>query len=218
VLEANERSLTERATALKMLSGAKSSTPTNLALIVMGINARNYLPGDYVQFLRIDGDDLSEPIIDAAQIDGRIDEIIRRTEDKFVAHNRVKVDIVSSEREIRTYQYPLGALQQVLRNAVMHRTYEASNAPIRVTWFNERIEMQSPGGPFGAVSVDNFGQPGVTDYRNPSLSESLRVLGFVQRFGVGIATARNLLEKNGNSALEFRVDGSFVTAIIPARC
>ena len=53
----------------------------------------------------------------------------------------------------------------------MHRTYEATNAPVRVNWFDDRIEIISPGGPFGSVSDANFGEPGVTDYRNPNLAE-----------------------------------------------
>ena len=66
----------------------------------------------------------------------------------------------------------------------MHRTYESTNAPVRVSWFSDRIEILSPGGPFGAVTADTFGQHGITDYRNPNLA--MRTLGFVQRFGVGI--------------------------------
>jgi len=38
-----------------------------------------------------------------------------------------------------------------------------------------------------------------------NLAEALRVLGFVQRFGFGIPTARRELEKNGNPPLEFEV-------------
>jgi ATP-dependent DNA helicase RecG len=52
-------------------------------------------------------------------------------------------------------------------------------------------------------SDGNFGQPGVTDYRNPHLAEAMKVLGYVQRFGVGIATARRLLAENGNPAPQF---------------
>lgn len=72
----------------------------------------------------------------------------------------------------------------------MHRDYETSNAPTRVTWYDDRIEIQNPGEPFGQVSVENFGQAGITDYRNPIVAEALKTRGFVQRFGVGIAIAR----------------------------
>ena len=62
-----------------------------------------------------------------------------------------------------------------------------------MTWYDDRIEITNPGGPFGIVSAANFGKPGVADYRNPNLAEALKVLGFVQKFGAGIATARRAL-------------------------
>jgi ATP-dependent DNA helicase RecG len=53
------------------------------------------------------------------------------------------------------------------------------------------------------VTRANFGDPGVTDYRNPHLAEAMKTLGYVQRFGVGIATARRLLAENRNPPPEF---------------
>jgi len=126
----------------------------------------------------------------------------------------VAVDLTGGALERRTQPYPLVALQQVIRNAVMHRTYEATNMPVRVYWYDDRIEVTSPGGPFGVVNAENFGSPGVTDYRNPNLAESLRVLGFVQRFGAGIPTARRALSENGNPPIEFSVQPNYVGVAI----
>ena len=92
----------------------------------------------------------------------------------------------------------------------MHRTYESTNAPVRITWFNDRIEIQNPGGPFGQVTKQNFGKPGVVDYRNPHLAEAMKVLGYVQRFGVGIQLAQESLQKNGNPLAKFTVEDTFV--------
>jgi len=85
---------------------------------------------------------------------------------------------------------------------------------VRVYWFNDRIEIQNSGGPYGAVTTENFGQPGITDYRNPHIAEAMKVLGFVQRFGVGIATAQAELQRNGNPPAEFQVQPSAVLAIV----
>lgn len=60
------------------------------------------------------------------------------------------------------------------------------------------------------MSVDNFSQPGVADYRNPNLAEALHVLGFVQRYGFGIPTARRELARNGNPPPEFNVQPTYV--------
>jgi ATP-dependent DNA helicase RecG len=96
----------------------------------------------------------------------------------------------------------------------MHRSYEGTNAPVRLTWFSDRIEIVNPGGPYGIVTAANFGQPGVTDYRNPHLAEAMKVLGYVQRFGVGIATARRLLADNSNPAPEFEPRDTHVLVTI----
>jgi hypothetical protein len=126
------------------------------------------------------------------------------------------VNITGRAREERRSLYPIAALQQRVRNAVMHRSYEATHAPVRVYWYDDRIEIGNPGGPFGIVGIENFGEPGVADYRNPNLAEAMRVLGFVQRFGFGLAIARRALEENGNPPLELKVLPSHVTAIVRA--
>jgi ATP-dependent DNA helicase RecG len=109
------------------------------------------------------------------------------------------------------------ALQQLIRNAVMHRAYENTNAPVRVYWFEDRIEIFNPGGPFGAVTRENFGKPGITDYRNPNLADPMKVMGFVQKFGLGIQTARAELTKNGNPDLEFQIEPTTVLATVKRR-
>jgi ATP-dependent DNA helicase RecG len=210
VLAANDRSYEQRLAATKMVIAADEPTPTVLGLLVLSSRTRDFIPGAYIQFLRIDGRELADPISDEQSIDGPVAEVLRRMDEKLHAHNRVAVDLTSTDRERRTSVYPIPALQQLVRNAVMHRTYEATNAPVRVTWYADRIEIMSPGGPFGAVTMENFGRPGVSDYRNPSLAEALRVMGFVQRFGVGIATARRELLANGNPPPEFEVNPSHV--------
>jgi len=99
----------------------------------------------------------------------------------------------------------------------VHRTYEGTAAPVRVSWFSDRIEIPSPGGPYGLVNRNNFGRPGITDYRNPHLAEAMRNLGYVQKFGVGIALARQALLGNANPPLEFRVEDTHVLALIRRR-
>ena len=216
VLESNDRSLEERLAATKMIAAADDPAATVLGLLVIGKSPQDFLPCAYVDFLRIDGSELADEIIDNEVIQGDVSNLLRRLDDKMNAHNWTAVDITSSRTEQRSSLYPIAALQQITRNAVMHRTYEATNAPIRVNWFNDRIEVISPGGPFGAVTVDNFGEPGLTDYRNPNLADAMRTLAFVQRFGAGIPIARRLLREAGHPEPEFAVQPNFVSAIIGA--
>lgn len=216
VLEANDRTLEQRLAATKMIVAADEPVPTVLGVLVLSPRTRDFLPGAYVQFLRIRGTQLGEPIADEGLIDGTLADVLRRIDEKLEAHINTAVDITSGPRERRQSTYPKAALQQLVRNAVMHRTYEGTNAPVRVTWFDDRIEIWSPGGAYGSVRAENFGEPGVADYRNPNLAEAMRVLGFVQRFGVGIATARRLLEENSNPPPAFDVQPTMVAVTVRA--
>ncbi|MCC7281444.1 MAG: putative DNA binding domain-containing protein [Acetobacteraceae bacterium] len=216
VLETNDRSETERLASTKMIASASDPTPTVLGLLLIGTRVRDFLPGAYTQFLRIAGHELSGPIIDEAVIDGTIVDIIRNIEAKLDSHNRRSVSFTESPTERRSETYPAVALQQLVRNAIMHRTYEATHAPVRVTWFDDRFEILSPGGPFGAVNAANFGGPGITDYRNPNLAEAMRVLGYVQRFGAGIAIARRALREHGLPEPIFEPTPEFVLVTIMA--
>lgn len=214
VLEANHRNYEERLSACRMVESVDNPVPTVLGSLVLGVRPRDLIPCAYVQFLRLEGTELDSPIIDEAVIDGRLGEILNRLDDKLKANISTKVDIRSGDIEKRRPNYPLAALQQLVRNAIMHRSYEATNAPVRISWFADRLEIVNPGGPFGIVNAANFGQPGVTDYRNPHLAEAMKVLGYVQRFGVGIATARRLLAENGNPPPEFDVRETHVLVTV----
>ncbi len=168
VLAVNDRTDDERLAASKMVWTADEPIPTVLGVLVLCPRARDFLPGAYIQFLRIAGRELGDSILDELALDGTVTDVLRRIDDKLTSHNRVEVDILAGSTERRTPRYPLPALQQLVRNAVLHRSYEATNSPVRVTWYDDRIEIANPGGPFGSVTETNFGRPGVTDYRNPN--------------------------------------------------
>ncbi len=202
IIAANDRSYEERLAACRMIAAADQPMPTVVGILVLGVRPEDFIGGDYVQFLRIGGSKLSDPILDSKRIAGPLALQVRELDLVLSAYVQTRVDPTAGPVEKRASNYPLPALQQLVRNAVMHRTYEATNAPVRITWFNDRIEVLSPGGPFGLVTIENFGQPGVVDYRNRNLAEAMRVLGFVQRFGVGLAIARQQLADNGNPPME----------------
>ncbi len=124
------------------------------------------------------------------------------------------MDFTSGPAEIRRSTYPIEALHQLVRNAVMHRAYEGTKAPVQVYWFDDRIEINSPGGPYGSVTAENFGEPGALDYRNPIVAEAMRVLGLVQRVGFGIPAARRALRENGQRGAVFRVEPNWVRCTV----
>ena len=216
ILESNDRSIEEKLAATKMVASMDDTIPTILGLLVIGKNPQDFLPGAYVQFLRLAGTEVTDPVLDEEAISGTISDILRRLDEKLNSHNRTAVDILSESVERQKSTYPITALQQIARNAVMHRSYEGNNAPVRVYWYDDRIEIMSPGGVFGTVTADNLGQPGVTAYRNPNLAESMRNLGFVQRYGIGISLAKRLLREAGHPDIAFNADTNNVLVTITA--
>lgn len=210
VIEANERSYEQKLAATKMIVDEADPIPTVLGLLTLGNKPSDYIPGAYGQFLRFSGTDMASEVLDEATIQGTVSEQIRRMEEKLAAHNVRSVRFVDVPTEQRHDAYPAEALHQLVRNAYLHRSYENTHAPVRVYWFADRIEISNPGGPYGSVTVDNFGQPGLADYRNPNLAESMRALGWVQRFGAGIVIARKVL----GTRLSFDVQPTVVIAKI----
>ncbi len=210
VIAANDRSYEQKLAATKLIASVSDQTPTVLGILVIGRSPVDWLPGAYTQFLRVGGTDLTASVLDEDLIYGTVADQIRKLEEKLHAHNQVAVRFADREQELREETYPMEALRQLVRNAQMHRSFEATHAPVRVYWFDDRIEIHNPGGPFGSVTLGNFGQLGIADYRNPNLAESMRALGYVQRFGAGIAIARRAL----GGRLRFEVQPGFVAAIV----
>jgi ATP-dependent DNA helicase RecG len=219
ILASNNRAVDQQLSALRFATrpDRPPQAPTVLGILVVGNDVLGYIAGAYIQFRRIEGTLLTDPIRDQKEISGPLPEILKGLDNVLEAHISIATDITSARVEVQHPDYPLVALQQITRNAIMHRNYDGTNAPVRITWFTDRIEIQNPGGPFGQVTRQNFGKAGITDYRNPHIAEALKNLGYVQRFGVGIALARHALKANGNPDLEYQIEDAHVLAIMRRR-
>lgn len=217
VLAQNERTEEQQLLSLRCVSSDTPPLPTILGLLVLGKDPRQFVPCSYIQFLRIDGTELTDAVKHQQEIAGPLQELLYLLEKVLEAQISVSAEVVQHVREVRRPDFPIVALRQLASNAVLHRTYEGTNAPVRITWFNDRIEIQNPGGPYGQVNRQNFGQPGVTDYRNPHLAEAMKNLGYVQRFGMGIPLAQQELAKNGNPPAEFAVEDNHVLVLVKRR-
>ena len=213
ILEQNNRTYEEWLALCKMIS-PQDNTPTVLGLLAVGKSPRDYLPGGYIQFLRINGAELADPVTDHEEISGDIATMLRRAEEKMKAHNREAVDATSAPTHRIDSLYPQAALEQILYNAVLHRAYESANSPVLVYWYNDRVEITSPGGPYGNVTMENFRQARIASHRNPNLADVLKTFGFVQGFGRGIAITRRAMAMNGNPPPEFDIDQSIVVCTL----
>jgi ATP-dependent DNA helicase RecG len=213
-IEENDRPDEQQLRSLRLVDN--DGVPTISGILFLGKSPQSWLPGAYVQFRRVNGGNLTDDTLDHQTVAGTLPDQALRIDDILRSHIRVSADVGGIER-IERQDFPIEALRQLVRNALIHRAYDGTNAPVRVTWYSDRIEIQSPGGPYGAVTWDNFGQ-GVTDYRNPNIAALMLYLKFVERFGVRIGKARRALERNRNPPLEFdKASAHHVLAVVRAK-
>lgn len=210
VLADNRRPLEAQMRSLRLLGG---DTPTNGAVLAFGRDPQAWFPGAYVQFVRFDGDEVTDPIRSSAELTGRLDDVLSSVNRLIELNVETRSDVSAGARERRFPDYPVEALRQLAYNAVMHRNYAATNAPSRMYWYSRRVEIESPGGLFGRVTPETL-QDGVTDYRNPLIAEMMRNLGYAQRFGIGLSLAQRALRGNGNPELAFESDHARVLVTV----
>ena len=211
VLAENRRDEREQMKALRLVT--RDGTPTVTAILMLGKNPHDWFPGAYVQFVRYDGEEVPAPVLDQAKLIGPLSDQLREADRLLKRHISTALD-TEGDRHVEKPDYPFIALRELVRNAVIHRNYENSHTPVRVTWLNGHIQISSPGSVYGAVTKQNFGTPDATSYRNPSIAEAMKNQGFMERFGMGIPLARQALEANGNPPPEFDVQDTFVFSTI----
>jgi ATP-dependent DNA helicase RecG len=175
---------------------------TNAGVILFAQDPLRWFPGAAIQYVRYEGDALDSDALDERRFEGDLITVLRELDSFLRTLFPSRPESVSPLREDARTPYPIVAIRELLMNAVMHRDYE-SNAPIRLYWFSDRIEIQNPGGLYGAVTPETF--PNQNDYRNPKMAEAMKTLGYVNTFGRGIARVQQSLRANGNPAAEFVV-------------
>jgi len=213
VIEENKRPDEQQLASLRFFD-LRHGCPTNAGMLLFGLDVRNWLPGAYIQFLRVDGDSLAADVINEREIHGDLLTVLREL-DALVEAQLTQFPVATSSLRERTVEsYPSIAVRELLMNAVMHRDY-ASTAPLRITWLADRVEIQSPGSLYGEASPENF--PRQTSYRNPIVAEAMKALGYVNRYGRGVLRAQEVLAANDSPPAEFQFDAGYVLATIRRR-
>lgn len=202
-LRANGRSIKFKMAALRFWD-IKNDCPTNAGILMFGLNPLFFLPGAYIQYIKFQGELVTEGVEFEKQFSGALISELKNIDD-FIKNNIIKERAVRQEsfQETTVKNYSYWALRELVMNAIMHRSYE-SNSPIYIYEFASRIEIVNPGGLYGDVTPKNF--PNASDYRNVVIAESMKRLGYVNRFNYGVQNATNELEKNGNGTPVFDLD------------
>lgn len=202
-LRANGRTIKQKLAALRFFD-IKNDCPTNAGIIMFGLNPLFFLPGAYIQYIKFKGNLVTEGVEFEKQFSGALISELKSIDD-FIKNNIIKERAVKTDsfKEDFVKNYSYWALRELTMNAIMHRNYD-SNSPIYIYEFPSRIEIINPGGLFGDVTPSNF--PYASDYRNVALAESMKLLGYVNRFNYGVQNAISELEKNGNGRPVFDLE------------
>lgn len=203
VLQNDTRTIKDKMASLRLYDKTRDC-PTNAAVLLFGQNVEYFFPGAYVQFVQFDGENNAAEIINQNEFRGNLMSSLPVLK-TFVETSVVKKwpVPVSALQEIIKYNYPEWAIRELLMNAIMHRDY-SGNTPVKFYIYSNRLEITNPGGLYGNARPENF--PNVNDYRNPVISEALKVLGYVNKYNRGVARVKQELLENGNGEAVFTLD------------
>ena len=109
-------------------------------------------------------------------------------------------------------EYPKFVRQEIIVNAVTHRSYSISGTDIQVKMFDDRIVVESPGKLPGLVRTDNIRHTHFS--RNPRIAEFLKAYNFVKEYGEGVNRMCNELEKAGLRNPGYRCNAFMLQTII----
>lgn len=214
VIDENGRSIEEQLGSLRFFHKPLGA-PTNGAILLFGKDPETFVPGAYVQYVRYDGDSQTADVLVERRFGGDLLQVMRSLDQfaKDVAGTRPLRQPNLADMTVR--DYPEVALHELLMNAVVHRNYDNSTTPVSINHFSDRIEIQNPGSLFGDLTRGQF--PNGVSYRNPVLAEAAKTLGFVNRFGRGVAVAQSALLQNGSPPLEYVVGDNHMLMTVGKR-
>ena len=118
----------------------------------------------------------------------------------------------------RIYNYPYAAVEEILANAVYHRSYQV-NEPITVRITPEAIEVTSFPGFDRSITDQDISDYHIRArvYRNRRIGDFLKELKLIEGRNTGFPNALNALKENGSRPLKFDMnpDRDYLSVTIP---
>ncbi len=156
--------------------------PTYAALALFGRMPQRWLPGATILAARFSGPSFTDQFI-KQEISATLPEQLIQAE-RFVRENLRRVVQLAGLVHQERFEYPLEAVRELLVNAVAHRDYNLQGDSIHINIFSDRLEIQSPGGLPGPVTLENLLAARFS--RNAVIVQALADLGYVERLGYGL--------------------------------
>lgn len=180
-----ERKLDDKAlTTLKLLGREQGRlVPTQGAVLLFGKAREQYFPDAWVQCGRFRGRDKVE-IFDQAEIHAHLPDAVTAIE-LFLKKHAFKTAQFGAMRREDVWSIPLTILREAIVNALVHCDYSQRGTPIRIAFFDDRIEIESPGMLLPGMTVEDM-KSGVSRIRNPVIARVFRELHLIEQWGSGV--------------------------------
>jgi len=179
--------------------------PTVCGLLLFSEYPQKWLPQSGVVFAKFVG---TTPRGDSGlagytrreELTGPVPRLIEATWNLVWSEMAVSAVVKGLERE-ETFEYPQFAVREALVNAICHRDYRLRGRRIEVRMFSDRLEVISPGGLPGFITVENIKDEHFS--RNPRLVGGLFQWGYIEELGLGIDRMIEVMEQAGHSPPKF---------------
>ncbi len=183
-------------------------SPTVAGVLLFGAAPQFFLPQSGLVFVKFPG---TEPRGEDGragygrreEIGGPLPRIIQRTWAVIMEEMRIGAVVKGLEREEKT-EYPPAAVREALVNAVAHRDYRLRGRRIEVRMFADRMEIISPGGLPGYITLDNIVEEHFS--RNPRIVAGLFQWGYIEELGLGVDLMIDEMTSAGHPPPHFRAE------------
>ncbi len=108
---------------------------------------------------------------------------------------------------------PEVAFREAIANALIHRVWDV-DLQIRVSMFDDRIEVVSPGGLPSGITEDEYLSGKLSVLRNRNLANVFYRLGFVEIFGTGITRIKQVYSE-ASVKPSFEVSENAIQIVLP---
>lgn len=122
-------------------------------------------------------------------------------------------EIIQGADRKKMEKIPEAAFREAIANALIHRAWDVE-AQIRVSMFDDRIEVVSPGGLPSGITAEEYLSGKLSVLRNRNLANVFYRLGFVEIFGTGITRIKQLYEESLVKP-DFEVSENSIKIVLP---
>jgi ATP-dependent DNA helicase RecG len=179
--------------------------PTVAGILLFGRRPQRFVEQSGLVFVRFSGVDPRGPgglpgYGRREEISGPLARVIEgawRVVWEEMRHEAVIPGLTREERP----EYPPFAVREALVNAVCHRDYSIKGLRVEMRMFDDRLEVTSPGGLPGHITLDNIVEEHYS--RNPRIVRGLYYWGYIEELGLGVDRMIEEMVRNGHPTPEF---------------